>query len=222
MANFKTHITISTIASAIISTSLLLIGIYTFLDAFLVFILGVVGGIFPDIDSENSKSARVLFNILPVSITAIYLFTIAPNYFFVEMLTLSVVTFVVIRFGFIRIFQWITVHRGMFHSIPMAFVVGLIVVLISHYLFTSNQLSSWIYGSAVTINYIIHLITDEIYSIDIYNQRVKKSLGSALKLFRVKTTTDKIYSFLTYLVLLVLLYLAPSSHLIIYVIIDNS
>ena len=158
MANFKTHITISIISSAIINTSLLLIDICTFLNAFLVFILGVVGGMFPDIDSDRSKSARVLFNILSVFIAIVCFLIIAPSCSFEEMLILTVIIFIVIRFGFIRIFQWITVHRGMFHSIPMAFVVGLFVLLVSHHLFSSTQLYSWIYGSVVTLNYLIHLM----------------------------------------------------------------
>ncbi len=37
----------------------------------------------------------------------------------------------------------------------------------------------------VTIGYIVHLVLDEIYSVDLKNRKIKKSFGTALKLFKV-------------------------------------
>ncbi len=213
MANFKTHITISAISSAILAETLLSMGILTPVDALVAFVFGVAGGILPDIDSDYSKSVTLLFNIISMSITTILLFMLTPRYSLLEIFMISGAVFVLIRFGFIGIFRWISVHRGMMHSIPMAIVLGLVVVIVMEALSEVGIVVSWIYGLMLTVNYFIHLVLDELYSIDLNNQKIKRSAGTALKLFRLKTLKEKVDTLIVYLSLMLLFYLSPDSQL---------
>jgi hypothetical protein len=48
---------------------------------------------------------------------------------------------------------------------------------------------AWMAGLFVFLGYIIHLVLDEIYSVDITGARIKRSFGSALKLFDRNSTS---------------------------------
>jgi hypothetical protein len=87
-----------------------------------------------------------------------------------------------IRFGVAEIFNRYTVHRGMWHSIPAALIAALLALLIC----TCEVLEYRLFKAvAVFAGFLSHLILDEIYSIDLSGAkiRVKKSSGTALKLF---------------------------------------
>jgi len=104
--------------------------------------------------------------------------------------------YVGIRFGIGKIFRKYTVHRGMWHSIPAAINVGLICFLIT----TFQDFGPRIFkASAITIGFLSHLILDEIWSVKSF--RVKRSAGTAFKLFTRKRMWPNI---LTYSILLVL------------------
>ena len=55
---------------------------------------------------------------------------------------------------------------------------------------------------------LIHLILDEIYGVNIYGLRLKKSAGTAFKFFEIKKPFGYIF---LYVIILVLIYVAPSS-----------
>ena len=54
-------------------------------------------------------------------------------------------------------------------------------VAIAYHLFGLSTVSSWLVGCFVALGYMIHLLLDEIYSVDITGARIKKSFGTALK-----------------------------------------
>ena len=80
-------------------------------------------------------------------------------------------------------FNKLTVHRGMFHSIPAGFVFWFSFSLLFYYVFKFNYLVSWYFGMFVFLGFFTHLVLDEIYSVDLSGNRIKKSFGSALKLW---------------------------------------
>ena len=49
--------------------------------------------------------------------------------------------------------------------------------------FSEPAHSAWLTGLFVLIGFIIHLVLDEIYSVDVEGAVIKKSFGTALKLF---------------------------------------
>jgi len=209
MANFDTHLVVAAGASAILSGSMLSMEIILPTEAVMAFALGTFGGLMPDIDSDNSKSISIGFNILSLLVTILAVFMKSSTYSIVEMLIMSLVIFSIVRFGMIIVFRNISRHRGMFHSIPVAVMWGVITAIIMHLFFGLSSLLSWVYGIMMSSGYIVHLILDEIYSVDLRNKRIKKSAGTALKLFKLKTTTDKIQNILIYLSLFFLIRIAP-------------
>ena len=88
--------------------------------------------------------------------------------------------YVIIRFGIGEILRRYTVHRGMWHSIPAAFIAGLATAFICSCDSPTNRLFK---VCAVIIGYHVHLALDEFYSIQWYRGRIrlKKSFGTALK-----------------------------------------
>jgi len=214
MANFNTHFVVAGGASAIISGTLLSMGVITPTESIMAFAIGTFGGLMPDIDSDNSKAVEVGFTVLSLLITILLVFLTSSIYSLIEMLIMSAIVFSTIRFGVIDIFRKISKHRGMFHSIPVALIWGLLTTILMHSFFGLNSLLSWVYGIMMSLGYIVHLILDEIYSVDLGNKRMKKSSGTAFKFYKLKTATDKIQNILIYMLLIFLFSIAPDTSLI--------
>jgi hypothetical protein len=79
-----------------------------------------------------------------------------------------------------------TVHRGIFHSVLALLFFVLLMVCISDYAFKQNAVYAWLNGFFLGFGFLVHLLLDEMYSVDLSNRRMKKSFGTALKLFNYK------------------------------------
>jgi len=137
-------------------------------------------GMLPDIDSDTSKSFQECI-YLTAGIGCI-LTASRLRYFVDSDLAMlgGAFIFLLIRFGLAPLIQKITVHRGMFHSIPMAILCGELVFFIVPGTTVMDRLFKAV---ALSIGFLSHLILDEIYSIDSSGAalRFKKSFGTALK-----------------------------------------
>ncbi len=210
MANFNTHFAVGAVASATISSTLLSMTILKPTEAVIAFAIGTFGSLMPDIDSNNSKAIGVGFTIISLLITILFIFAKIITYSIVELIIMGGAIFYAIRFGLIKAFRKMSKHRGMFHSIPVALIWGLLTTLMSYNFFYTNRLLSWIYGFMMSFGYIVHLILDEIYSVDLGNRRIKKSAGTALKLFKLKSHSDIIQNIFIYFFLIALYLLTPN------------
>lgn len=182
MANFKTHISVAAALSGCLATGFLAVGIAAPKDVWLYFALGTLGGLLPDIDANNSIPGRMLFSFFAIVLAFLTLFSRANVYSIVELSILWMVTYVVVRYIILQLFARLTVHRGIFHSILAAVFFFFITTTISHHIFNLNALSSWMCGLFVCMGYMIHLLLDEIYSVDLIGTKIKKSFGTALKI----------------------------------------
>jgi len=205
VANFKTHFTVGVTSSAVISSVLLSMKVLAPSEAIVAFVLGTLGSFLPDIDADNSKSIEIAFSVISLLVTIMFVFANVEVYSIAELLIMAAVIFLTIRFGFIDIFKKISRHRGMFHSVPVAFIWGLAVTVLIYHLFSVSALVAWIYGLMMSLGYLIHLLLDEIYSVDLENRKVKKSSGTALKLYG----DNKIQNIAIYAALFVLLLMVP-------------
>jgi hypothetical protein len=89
--------------------------------------------------------------------------------------------YLLIRFALAKLLKHLTVHRGMFHSLPAAAIAGELTFLLA-----SGDLQLRIYkAAAVVLGYMTHLVLDEIYSVQVVRgkTKLKKSFGTAVKLF---------------------------------------
>ena len=214
MANFNTHFMVAAGASAMVSGTLLSMEVVTPEEAVYAFLLGTLGGLLPDVDSSHSTSIKVGFNVLSLLMTMMIIFVKSSTYSLVEMFIVAGLVFVGIRYALLDVFRKISKHRGMFHSIPVALIWGILVSILMHYFFGLNALVSWVYGFMVTFGYFVHLILDETYSVDLGNRRMKKSAGTALKFGKFKTSKDKWHTLIIYLSIPLLLSFAPDTALI--------
>ncbi len=207
MANFKTHISVAAALSGCLATGFLEVGIAAPKDVWLYFALGTLGGILPDIDANNSIPGRMLFSFFAMVLAFLTLFSRANAYSIVELSILWMVTYMVVRYIIFQMFAKLTVHRGIFHSILAAIFFCFLTTDISYYLFSLNALNAWVAGLFVFIGYLIHLILDEMYSVDLIGTKIKKSFGTALK---IVSTNMKATSLLLLATVLVF-YITPST-----------
>lgn len=186
MANFKTHIQISSVTSGLLATSLLGGGLVNALEAVTLWVVGTAGGILPDIDSDNSTTLNIIFGLITVlSITAVLSQSPAAISTLEIWVTIAVV-YAGLNWVIRPIFESYTVHRGIYHSLLAGVFISLLGIVIAYELTFLNATMSWLVGGFLLLGYVTHLLLDEIYSVDFSNVRVKRSFGTACKLYEYK------------------------------------
>lgn len=182
MANFKTHLQFSTIGSGVASTLFLNAQFLSPEDTIICWVAGSFGGILPDLDSDNSHSLAILFGLLSlVSCAATVLYGV-KHWPLLHVWGAAMVTFAVVNLLIRPIFENFTVHRGIFHSVLGAIFSGLLVAVISQKC-GLKPTSSWFIALFTSFGFLLHLILDEIYAVEFANISVKRSFGTAFKMF---------------------------------------
>jgi hypothetical protein len=183
LANFKTHMVVGTSVAGVSSTLLLSSGYFSSTDALLFFSLGSLASLMPDLDSDTSVPFKVTFSLLSVFLSFLVVFS-KNQYSIIEMAILWFGIYFLIKNVFVKLFSELTVHRGIFHSVPMAVLFGILGTIILDKLFLlDSKISVW-GGFFIFLGYITHLILDEVYSVDLSNRRFKKSFGTALSIYK--------------------------------------
>lgn len=192
MANFKTHLTVAATLSSTLTVGLLIIDLATPKTALFYTLLGTLGGILPDLDSPHSIPAQLFFTLSGILVASVLTITQSSQLSQVELLLLGGVTYFSVSYGLSKLVAKLTIHRGNFHSILAAFWFGLATTACSYQLFEIRELVAWLAGAFITFGYLVHLLLDEIYSVDLTNRKLKNSFGSALKLasWRYKMSTS--------------------------------
>lgn len=189
MANFSTHLKASIITSAPLSSIALATHISTLSESLLLFFIGALSGLLPDLDSDNSTSIQWLFTILGffLSGSVILLYPLSS---LIEMWVVGMIIYALTLYVIKPIFEKITVHRGTLHSLLAVIMFALIGVILSLLMQQSLNMSLLV-GMAIIIGALTHLILDECYSVDLANNTLKSSFGTAMKLidFRYPLTT---------------------------------
>src|SRR5262245_15236753 len=143
--------------------------------------LTAVGGMMPDLDSDSGVPVREMFNLAGVMIPLVLLRRIISYGLEMEqVLVVLGVMYVTIRYGVSYWFKKMTVHRGMFHSIPGMLIAGMLTFLA----YKHPQIGPRILLSvAVMIGFLSHLLLDEICAVDFRGLKpaLNQFAGSALK-----------------------------------------
>lgn len=179
MADFKTHITTSTVLGIAYGS-----GAHFALDVPMVpsmLAAGIcsVSGMLPDLDSDSGIPVRETVSFCAALIPMLMLDRFQHMGLSTESMVLAgAIIYIIIRFGIAELFKRYTVHRGMWHSIPAALTATLLAFVIC----SSEDIRMRAFkAAAVFIGFMSHLILDELYSIDIRRVRIKRSFGTALK-----------------------------------------
>lgn len=183
MANFNTHMITGAAICGTTGIIALSGGLADPKEVLLLFGVGSLGGILPDIDSDNSVVIQFVFSALSVLGAFGTIFRMGIAFSVAELLLGGLAVFLMIYFGLAPLFKAQTVHRGVFHSIPAALLFGILTVTVFFHGYRTPATLAWLGGIFMTTGYLTHLVLDEIYSVDLTNKRIKRSFGSALKFF---------------------------------------
>lgn len=206
MANFNTHISVAFLASGVAGLLAYKAGMITAPQFLLCTIVGTLGGLLPDIDLDHSVPAQVGFHVVSLLVAFAVVIYWSSQSSIVGLMGLWLMTYAVMRWGVIKLFNQLTVHRGMVHSLPYMAVLAIGLVDISFYGMKYGAVLSWFLGLFLFFGSIVHLLLDEVYSVNVFGLRLKKSFGTALKVFTRKQLGWYVG---LYALLAVMLYFAP-------------
>jgi hypothetical protein len=182
MADFKTHITASTIFG--LGYGGVAFGVFgmPLHDCVLAAAFCGLAGMLPDIDSGPGRPRREITAFISVLIPAVILIRLyqigmAQSW----RILIALAVYGVIRFGLPALLKRCTVHRGMFHSLVGAAIAGETAFLL---LFGEETIVRWFIAGGVVLGFLSHLVLDEVYSVQWDGRpRLKKSFGTALKIY---------------------------------------
>jgi len=217
MANFNVHLNTAIITTGLASSALLTAGHIDLNSALWLWFLGAIGGLLPDIDSDNSTSLDMIFNLFALSAVLFVLNFITTDLFsqisFIELIIIPFIVYCMMRYLIRPIFEKITVHRGSCHSLFFLLFAALLTTQITWQLNDQETLQStifaWLTGGFIFLGGLVHLLLDEIYSVDLSNIRIKRSFGTALKL---ADFNNKLLTLTTVIAIAGLVYIAPPTN----------
>lgn len=211
MANFRTHLVVAMAASTALAVVGFVWQLFGFFEMAVFALIGAVGGLLPDIDLDHSKISQMVFNVASVA-GATFLMFLYINYRTIDPIDAFIAWAVLIfiwRYGVFGLFSKLTVHRGAVHSVPYMAIISLLFVLFSHHFLQLSALLSWWFGIFLFFGSLVHLLLDELYSVNVYNLKLKKSFGTAFKFYEIKKPL--IYISL-YIILITLFIFSPSTN----------
>ncbi len=200
MASFRGHLT----TSAVLGLAYGIVGFWNLGLRWWAGALGAavtaVGGLLPDLDSDSSVPNRTMFWLASPLAGVVALEHGLARGLPIEMALLWLAgTFILVRYVVCYAFRRMTVHRGMFHSIPAMLISGLALFLF--YFHLEQRLRLFLAG-AVMAGYLSHLVLDEICAVDLQGGRIRKPFGTALKFFSASWLATTACYFLLFLLAL--------------------
>lgn len=186
MANFNAHLTGGALVSGIAAFASYGEGLSSSAETQALFVVGIAASLLPDIDADDSKPARGIFNLTGVVIGFLVAFALAGRIGLLEQVLIWLGVAAAIAFPVRWAFAKMTVHRGIWHSLLMALVLSLAASVAVDRLLGLAPLIAWLAGAFVLLGYLTHLVLDEIASVDLLDRRVKRSFGTALKPFSLR------------------------------------
>lgn len=186
MANFKTHLFVASGVSGVAAIACMKAGIVPAAETPMLLAWGALGGLLPDIDSDHSVPIKISFNLLAFALAFVVMFLFVGQYTVLELAAVWAGVFLGVRYVVLECFINFTTHRGAFHSVLAGMFFALGTVSLSLHLFEKPGPIAWIYGAFVGVGFLVHLLLDELFSVDLLNRRIKRSFGTALKLVSLK------------------------------------
>lgn len=206
MANFKTHLNGAFAVSGVLGLISYKAGLVTGHEFLICVAIGTIGGLLPDIDSDNSTPIKLGFDAASLIVAFALVIHWRSQLSLLSLLALWLAAYGIMRYGVFALFTKLTVHRGIIHSIPYMAVLALGLVCINAYLFNTPIMLSWLYGLFLFIGSLVHLGLDEAYSVDLLNRRLKRSSGTAMKLYQHK---QRPYYVALYVLIAASIFIAP-------------
>jgi hypothetical protein len=180
MANFQAHLSAATITSSLVASTALSLQLANQSEIIALWFLGVLGGLLPDIDSDDSTSLRLVFKVLGMGVALFFATWFYPVLSVVGLWLAGALIYVLVRYALLPLFEKVTVHRGSVHSLLACAMFGLAGVQLS-VLCGTSIIFAWCAGIFIIMGMLTHLTLDEIYSVNLADMEFKRSFGTALK-----------------------------------------
>ena len=208
MAGFQIHLTVSTVLGAGYAAA----GYSQQLPLSSCLVAGglcSLAGMLPDLDSDSGVPVRELTALTAALVPTLMIPRFEQLGLDREHLVLATAfVYLAVRFGAGGLFKGYTVHRGMWHSLPAAAIAGLLTFL----LVAGTDMPVRLFKSgAVVLGFLSHLILDEFSSVQVRRGRlrIKRSLGTALKLWTTSSLMANVSTYGKLAVLVALIYGDP-------------
>lgn len=182
MAGYRQHISISGLLGSLYGTAAVSVFHFTPVQGILAGILSWVAGMLPDLDSQSGRPVREVFSLLaaiaPLTVMGhLRNWAKDPE----TTLLLAIGLYAAIRYGGAFLLGKLSVHRGMFHSLPALLIAAELAFL----LYDSPRLSvRFLMAGGVAAGFLSHLVLDELYAVEWTGVRLRLNqfAGSAVKL----------------------------------------
>lgn len=183
MAAYREHITVSgTLGLAYAFGAVIMFG-FSITQATIAAILTWLAGMLPDMDSQSGKPVRELFGVTAALAPVLLLrHTSRLGISGDRAMLFALILYGAVRYGGALVLGKLTVHRGMFHSIPALLIAAEVAFLTYE---SDDVRVRVLMGAGVGLGFLSHLVLDEMYSVRWDGKRVKlnRSAGSAMKFF---------------------------------------
>jgi len=183
MAGYREHISVSGLLGIAYAFASVFVFAYTPVQAAIAAVLTWIAGMLPDLDSESGRPVRELSNVTSALAPLLLLqHTHAMGMSDDRAMLFCLFGYGAVRYGGAALLARLTVHRGMFHSIPALLIASEFTFLA----YRSEEVRvRLLMAVGVGIGFLSHLVLDEMYSVQWDGLRVKlsRSAGSALKFF---------------------------------------
>lgn len=205
MAAYREHITVSTMLGVGYGLGATFALSFTPAQGALAAWLTALGGMLPDLDSESGRPVREMFGLVaaiaPLALVGRVIGWLGLSNSTETVMLLIVIMYLAIRYGGAALVGAVSVHRGMFHSLP-----ALAIAAEATYLLYPSELTTvkLLMACGTATGFFSHLMLDEMYSVQWAGVRLKlkKSAGSAIKMFGKPFVPNVV----TYSILMVLTY----------------
>ncbi|MBM6550745.1 metal-dependent hydrolase [Marinomonas ostreistagni] len=182
MADFKTHVSVAAALSIPLAAGTYFFHLASLTDALLYALAGTLGGMLPDIDADESIAIRIVFRLFGALTAAVCGWLWFDELLIWHVLALALASYFVVRIPVQWVFERLTDHRGVLHSLLANVLFTVVAVPIAYHVLGLSAKTAWGIGAFIFFGATVHLILDEVYSIDLSGMRVKRSFGTALKL----------------------------------------
>ena len=206
MANFNTHLNGAFAVSGIAALTIYKAGLIDDSGFLMCVALGTIGGLLPDLDSDNSTPIKLGFNLASFMFAFGLVMHWRDDLSLVALIALWLAGYGFMRYVVFKLFTSMTVHRGVIHSVPYMAILGLGLTCFSYYVMENALTASWFFGLFLFGGALVHLSLDELYSVNLSGMKMKRSSGTAMKFYAHK---DKWWYLLLYILIALLIYFAP-------------
>lgn len=181
MANFAGHFSTGVVLGAAYGAAGVWYGHYDWGVVFLASVTTALGALTPDLDSDSGIPIRELFGLAGAVFPLFLIPRLRNSGLTLEQsLCVMIGAYLFIRYGVSWLLKKVSVHRGMFHSLPALLVAGFAVFDVYHHELVAVRLYL---AGAMMLGFFSHLVLDELFAVDLRGlPRLKNSFGTAIKL----------------------------------------